>query len=197
MDSLFHISVGRWHPSIGDPSFMGWFTVFAYFTAALLCGICAFQTRHVPYRRSKRENTLWWFFTIALLFLGINKQLDLQSCFTEIGRIIARSQNWYEHRRVIQFRFIVIFSITCVIMLTVFVMSMRKIWQKYWLELFGLIFIVIFVIIRAASFHHVDVFLKFRLAGLKMNWVLELSGIGCMVAAALLNFYRIKRHAVQ
>ena len=27
----------RWRPGIGDPTFMGWLTVVAYFTASLLC----------------------------------------------------------------------------------------------------------------------------------------------------------------
>ena len=34
-----------------------------------------------------------------------------------------------------------------------------------------------FVVIRAASFHHVDAFLASRLGGLRWNWILELGGI--------------------
>ncbi len=29
--------VGNWSPGIGDPTFVGWFTVVAYFDAALAC----------------------------------------------------------------------------------------------------------------------------------------------------------------
>jgi hypothetical protein len=37
--------------------------------------------------------------------------------------------------------------------------------------------ILAFVVIRASSFHHVDVLLASTLGGLRWNWILELSGI--------------------
>ena len=30
------VILGNWAPGIGDPSFMGWFTVFSYYCTALL-----------------------------------------------------------------------------------------------------------------------------------------------------------------
>ena len=34
---LVQTADGGWEPGIGDPTLMGWFTVFAYFGTALLC----------------------------------------------------------------------------------------------------------------------------------------------------------------
>jgi hypothetical protein len=48
-----------------------------------------------------------------------------------------------------------------------------------------MLFILGFVVIRAASFHHVDAFLVARLGGVKWNWILELGGITFVALAAL------------
>ena len=48
-----------------------------------------------------------------------------------------------------------------------------------------MLFILGFVVIRAASFHHVDAFLAARLGGIKWNWILELGGIAVVAAAAV------------
>jgi hypothetical protein len=60
----------------------------------------------------------------------------------------------------------------------------RTAWKRYWIAFLGLIYIITFVIIRAASFHHVDVFLKVGLCGLHINHILELSGITLIGFAA-------------
>ena len=46
-------------------------------------------------------------------------------------------------------------------------------------------FLLTFIVVRAISFHHFDLFLKARVGGLKMNWVLELGGIALVALAAL------------
>jgi hypothetical protein len=51
----------------------------------------------------------------------------------------------------------------------------------------GLFLLLTFIVVRAISFHHVDVFLKSGIAGLKMNWLLELGGISLVVGAAFLD----------
>ena len=55
------------------------------------------------------------------------------------------------------------------------------------LSLIGLGFLACFVVMRAASFHHVDQLLRWQFAGLTMNGFLELSGIGLMAIGAILN----------
>jgi hypothetical protein len=52
----------------------------------------------------------------------------------------------------------------------------------------GLAFLLAFVLMRASSFHHVDVFLASAAMGLHWNWILELSGIGAVTAGAWLEW---------
>ncbi|MGB5076176.1 MAG: hypothetical protein WBO17_01695, partial [Sphingorhabdus sp.] len=98
-----------WQPGIGDPSFMGWLTVIAYFGAAFLSFRAAIiaNTKSVDHRSPANTEQIFWFaMTVILIFLGINKQLDLQSLFTAVAREIAKSQDWYSDRRVYQILFI-------------------------------------------------------------------------------------------
>jgi hypothetical protein len=162
----------RWVPGIGDPTPMGWITVFGYFVAAILCCRCLLVVK--PRRSS--EGFFWGALFAAMVLLGINKQLDLQTWLTLTARRLAQSEGWYENRRVVQVIFIFLVGVAGVF-------SFYGIWKlaagsrKNRLVLAGFLFLCSFVLIRAASFHHVDLFLKYDIGGMKMNWIFELTGI--------------------
>lgn len=40
--------LGRWRPTIGDPGFMGWFTVGSYFACAIVALIAVLSHRTTP-----------------------------------------------------------------------------------------------------------------------------------------------------
>jgi len=65
---------------------MGWFTVFSYFA----CSLAAFFASRAARDAERRAFLFWSAICLLMIFLGINKQLDLQSLFTEVGRQIAR-----------------------------------------------------------------------------------------------------------
>jgi hypothetical protein len=176
----------RWHPGIGDPTLGGWLTVFAYFVAAWLCWRSALAAESNPLHR-RRKRAFWSAFALLLLLLGVNKQLDLQTWFTQVGRDIALSEGWYEHRQLVQTIFIAAIGLVgCLALVFLFVFA-RRLSRGNLAAVAGAAFLVTFVLIRAASFHHVDRMLGIRLAGLKLNWVLELGGILCIAFAAWRN----------
>ena len=178
---------GRWHPGIGDPTLIGWLTVAAYFLAAVLCGLVARRTWQQRPDHWPTLVALWAGLTLAMLLLAINKQLDLQSLFTQIARDLAKEQGWYAERHRYQGKFIlwlVIFGVGGFAILFLFLID---IWRQTWLALLGLAFLVIFIIARASSFHHVDHFLRLQWIGMQMNWLLELGGIACIGLAAALR----------
>ncbi len=165
----------RWRPGIGDPSLMGWITVAAYAFAAVLA-----------WRAWSRDhNRVWLGVTVLMAFLCVNKQFDLQSLFTDIGRVFARRDGWYEKRRVFQKIFVtgVLAGSGCLVAWVAW--KCRAFIAGHKLLVAGLFFLLTFIVVRAASFHHVDVFLKSTSAGgLRMNWILELSGIALVALAA-------------
>lgn len=178
---------GSWRPGIGDPTVLGWVTVAAYFLAALACGLAAWREPAPDGTRRPRGRPSWFWLALGalLLALGFNKQLDLQSLVTQIGRDVTRAWGLYSERRELQLGFILAVAMICSGALGAFFWAARRTLKSRWPAVAGMVFILGFVMIRAASFHHVDAFLAARLGGMKWNWILELGGIAVVAAAAL------------
>jgi hypothetical protein len=203
--------VGDWSPGIGDPTITGWVTVVAYFVGSYLCWL-AFRVERV--RRGRPGNgpsaflnglgilfrglrkrgpgvpaqdkvpALWAGLALMLLLLGLNKQLDLQTLFTDIGRLMAKDEGWYADRRFFQLVFIVALACAGVVV-------MRGLWRfarghlrDMRLALMGAVGLTCFVAIRAASFHHFDIFIGSEVAGLTFNAILEIGAISLICVGA-------------
>jgi hypothetical protein len=173
----------NWTPKIGDPTFVGWLTVVLYFVTAISCWISARKVE-LDGRRRLNEHLSWRFIAILFLALGINKQLDLQTALTEAGRVVAHLQGWYEQRRLVQSAFIGLVAATCVTAAITLLFWMRRAPIPTWLALMGTILVFGFVLIRAASFHHIDRFIGESILGLRWNWVIEISGISLVFLAS-------------
>jgi hypothetical protein len=168
-----HGLIGRWSPGIGDPTIVGWVTVVAYAAAAYLCWR-VLQRRHgLP----SAERKVWRMLYVATIALGINKQLDLQSALTEVGRIALHARGWYEQRQLVQLLFIASVATGGVVAIRWILRFAREAPRGTRVALYGFTSIVVFVGIRAASFHHIDRFIGFDVGGVRMNWLLELAGL--------------------
>jgi len=176
--------IGRWSPGIGDPTIIGWLTVVLYLFGAWQCYRVA--TLHNDLLR-QREGAIWWIFVYGLLALGLNKQLDLQSAFTELGRIFAAQQGWYEKRREVQVLFI--YGVAALATSSVFVLVLiaRKAPLATLFAITGSVCLLSFVFIRAVSFHHFDLYINSVIFGLRMNWILEMGGICIIIVGARLR----------
>jgi hypothetical protein len=171
---------GSWRPGIGDPTVLGWITVAVYLFAAVACGWAAWRDGG---RRAKPV-VFWLVLAILMTLLGINKQLDLQSLLTVVARRLLREQGLYQARRTYQVAFIGCVAILCLGALVAFLWFSRHELRSRWLALVGMVFILGFVVIRAASFHHVDALLASELGGLKWNWIFEIGGVLVVGVAA-------------
>jgi len=169
-----------WRLGIGDPTVMGWFTVLAYFATGILCLREVAKARH----GAVKKRLFWSVLTASLFLLGINKQLDLQTLLTLTVRKIAISQGWYEKRRIVQVAFVLMIALGGAIC-AMFMRGLMRQHHELWLPLLGFVALVVFVIIRAASFHHVDQLINFKFAGVRMNWVLELGAIALVAWGTL------------
>lgn len=165
----------RWSPGLGDDTWVGWLTVAVYLVAAFVAARAA-RAIDDSVTGSGRERVFWWITAAILLALAVNKQLDLQSLLTMVARCHAQLSGWYEDRRGVQELFIVLIEAAGVLSLALLALILRGILGRIWPALLGLGFVCLFVVIRAASFHHVDIFLGSSIAGIKMNWLLELPG---------------------
>jgi hypothetical protein len=170
---------GRWKPGIGDPTPLGWATVAAYFICAVL-GYLALRRARTGPDANGRLAVAWALLMAMMVVLGINKQLDLQSWFTEVARDLALAQGWYERREGVQRAFIYVIASLGVVASLGFAWLLRRELPRIGFAVLGTVFIVVFVLLRASSFHHIDVFLGEGPGGIRMNWILELGGI-CFV----------------
>jgi hypothetical protein len=195
----------QWSVGIGDPTLMGWLTVVAYFAAAWLC-LRAFMVEKAgpprPYRQAigalwrvvrkhwpappapARRAGLWLLLALLLAALGVNKQLDLQSLLTEIGRVTAIESGWYENRRAVQVGFIGATLVTAALCVAALWWLVRGHLRDFRLALGGMVLLLGFVIVRATSFHDMDSLIRASVGGITVNWVLELGGIALVAVAA-------------
>jgi hypothetical protein len=55
----------------------------------------------------------------------------------------------------------------------------------------GMAFLLAFVTVRAMSFHHVDALLGTRVLQIRVNWMLEIGGIGILITGGVLRLRRL------
>jgi len=169
--------------------------VFAYFATAALCAWTARSILHgIPEKERGRQYLAWWLMTLFLIALGINKQLDLQSLFTAIGRQMAREQGWFDERRKIQFAFILGMMAAATLVMGSIAWAIRFRWREYGLMFVGVVFASSFIVIRAASFHHFE---SIRLGGVRLHRIIELGAILLLASAAGKRLWEIKRGQVR
>ncbi|MDX1953087.1 MAG: hypothetical protein SFY81_12975 [Verrucomicrobiota bacterium] len=185
----------RWTPGIGDPSVMGWLTVAAYLFSSTVCLALWFQSKSDGSREGGSNRIFWLSLALLLFALGINKQLDLQTWLTLSIRNLAREGGWYEYRRILQGVFILGVALGGLLALGALLFFTRHSLRENKIPLAGAIFLGIFVLIRASSFHHVDQLLGFSPGGVKLNWVFELGGIGLIGLPAFCRMLRFKQRA--
>lgn len=186
---------GRWEIGIGDPSPMGWITVAAYVAAAVLAW------RNVgAARRTAVPASFWIALATLMLLLGVNKQLDLQSWFGQTGRDLALAQGWYGQRRSVQGAFIVLLIAGTLAL----VIGARRYWATLWHEyqaaFIGVCLLLTFIVIRAATFHHVDLLFRIDVGATTLGRALEIVGVIVVAAASAwwhaMHRRRVKRFAV-
>jgi hypothetical protein len=77
----------------------------------------------------------------------------------------------------VQVYFIIGVAIVCLMAALTLLFWARRSPFQTWFGIVGSTLVLGYVLIRAASFHHIDRFIDGRILGFKWNWVLEMGGI--------------------
>lgn len=154
-----------------DHSNVAWAIVASY-AVAVIAALGARSATADP-----KEKRLWLILAVALLALGVNKQLDLQTTLTQFARVLARQEHWYSERRTVQLWFLLLLGFGALGLIVWIASSVRRLSPAAKGAAFGVLLLVLFVFTRAASFHHLDQWLRADAMGLRRGWVLELIGI--------------------
>ncbi len=171
---------GQWQAGIGDPTIFGWITVMFYFIAML---ICIYKSESL--KKIGERHQFWLYLALFLLLLGINKQLDLQTWFTQTLRDWSQVQGWYEQRRPLQAVFIAALAVAIGVTLVSLRRYLADSWHHHQIVWTGIVLLSAFILMRAASFHHMDVFINHRWLGLRFNVLLEIGAILVVIVGAL------------
>lgn len=173
----------RWAPGLGDPDALGLVFSLAYLTAGLLAARVAFGRR--PAQR--RERWLWGLAAALLLVLAVNKQLDLQVFVTATLRCVARAEGWYGARRGLQAEATLALIVLAAVALPALAFVFRKVLRRNLLLLTGTVLLVVFVLIRAISFHHLDQFLHTDVLSVRLHRLIEGAALGLILLAGLMR----------
>ena len=159
-----------------DPSGFAWFIVAAYFAGAL----AAFAAS-----RSGNDARFWLGVSLLLLLLGLNKELDLQSLLTEVGRNLTKAIGIYEQRRLLQGLFLLLLAGAAAFAVLRLTRMLRRSSAPTRAAAVGIAILLAFILLRAASFHHIDDWVTVDVRGLRGGWWLELAGIVVITLSAL------------
>lgn len=163
-----------------------WITVCAYMIAAGL----SWRAANAAYlRRAAHERMFWIGSAAALVFLGINELFDFQTLLTIVAKMQAQSAGWYDNRKPVQYAFIVGLGIGGVAITLALLWFVRRLATSVKIALAGFIFIGMFVLVRAASFHQVDAILVSGYQAFNLGSIQEMAGI-LIVALASLGYAR-------
>lgn len=102
-----------------------------------------------------------------------------------MGRIVAIEEGWYARRETVQLYFTIVVALVCSWAIIAMLVAARSASFSTWLALVGTTMVIGFVLIRAASFHHIDRFIGSTVLGFRWNWILEMGGISVVIAASL------------
>ena len=167
-----------------DRTTFAWIIVVFYFAGAGAC----FWARSGA---ESRERRFWLATAVLLVLLGLNKELDLQAVMTQHARAVVQYLGLFEQRRLMQGLFLLLLATAALIAVLVLAGWLRGASRPAKAAACGIVLLFAFVVMRAASFHHIDHWVTIDVAGLRSGWWLEIAGIAVIGLSALV--YRNRR----
>lgn len=167
-----------WTPTIVESLMMSWVTVTVYFLTAMQAFYVAGRVEFVrPGDDQWKNRAFWLLLTGLLVILGLNKQFDLQSYVTAAARCSARVGGWYEDRHQWQILFMVSVGGAFIYGARPLLRYFRGHMSGNWWAIVGATFLLAFILMRASSYHGFDSFTHYEINGVRMNWIVEISGL--------------------
>lgn len=173
-----------WHKAIADADAADWITVAAYGLAAWLSWRAS---THVRTDAARIEQYFWQVSAAALIALGINELLDLQALLTGLAKAHAQANGWYEGRRQVQYIFVIALAVVAVAATALLTWWTRRMPNPIRWAMLGFASIGAFIVVRAASFHHIDDLLGSGWQAFNLGSIQEMAGIAIIGVSALVS----------
>lgn len=162
-----------WVLGIGDNSPFGYFAVALY----LVMGF-------IFHRRVRVDGDPFSnFASYGMLFLALNKALDLQTGLADWGKQMALQGNWYGVRYIEQLTFIGV-GIAFGLWAAWFIpKKLGAAWPQHRTSALALIALVVFILVRASSLHQLA-FLSGEWSGFRLGTAIEVALLAVMIFGA-------------
>ncbi|HEX2733447.1 MAG TPA: hypothetical protein VHM70_17670 [Polyangiaceae bacterium] len=173
--------VGTWSPGIGDPTLAGWAITVGYLLLAWQCRNLVSDSPHVrapvddaplsirvvrgarlipkakraslaPTPLPRLERVLWHALCIAMLLLGINKQLDLQTALIQGASEVVASFGLEDSKDSIKIFFAIGLAIGIGTLGLVLLRVTRRVPPPTRKVLYGVVALLFFILMRALMF---------------------------------------------
>lgn len=172
-----------WAPGFGDRDTYGVVMTLVHLVAAALVVAVALSGRtRADVRRSERW--LWGIGAVVLVALAANKQLDLQTMIVSEARCVAQAQGWYETRRQYQTEVILGLVFVSVIVVPGVIFLLRKALTGNLAFVLSLSALVVFVLLRAISFHHLDAVFGTDVLSVRLHRLIEMTALATVLLSA-------------
>jgi hypothetical protein len=183
------IVYGRWKLGFNDPTITGWITTTVYILIALLC--LAYARCEEPLRGHR---VFWWSLAVGLFVIGLNKQLDLHVLLETVCRVIVKRCGWYPQHRIIQLCLVASLATASLTLLIAIGLTACGISRLRWLAFCGILLLVAFIVMQAASMYHAFEMLKLKLPPPWLLGIIQDCGITCIGLSALSGIINHHKH---
>ena len=183
-----------WSLAIADPTAAGWLIVVAYGVAEYFC-VLNYRRRKtlIDQPRQRRLGVYWLALSLGMLFMGFNKQLDLQALVLEVAHELAREDGWLGLNRGLKLALLAGLMLLTLVALAWFIALMKTLGDRVLISAIGFSVLITYVLLRAVVFY-VDQMegIDVRAPGVVMGRVFESAGIALIIGGAWRNLRRAK-----
>ncbi len=171
---------GLWKDKRGDNSFSGWVVTLWYIFCSLFLLYFLLRLPAVPWR----ERIFWYVVCAAVVFLAINKQLDLQMLVTDVLRTAAREYQVYTVRKSFQIRVVSLFASLGLSFLLLLLSVLRNFHKSLYLAVAGVSCLFSFLVLRLISYHGIDAVFSRRIGCFTLFETMEIAG-GFLICSSM------------
>lgn len=187
---------GYWRSKLGDRTLVGWGITAWYAVAGVFCLAC---TGRFDSRRVLPINQIfawfWWFMAGVLIFMAVNKQLDIQLLLADIGRAFTKNQGWYMQRAPVQIRVLALGACICLAIVMEMAHKLNGGPKSTRFALCGVLVLAVMVVIHMVSSHSIEHALAASVSGISVADAIEILAIG-WIAVCSLFYNRTEREEI-
>jgi hypothetical protein len=173
------------HLDNGNLSPLGWVVAVVYVIGAVFCAQAGLVTQQHGRARSDKQQP-WWGLAVVLLFLGLNKWLNLQTWLINLGSAVSQSEGWSQYGHAVRVGFVVLFTLAVLTATIACLVKWGWFFKQQPLVGTGVALLFLFIVVRAATINHIDDLLHVNLHDDYWGWILELLATTCFAWSATL-----------